>query len=107
MMRFDRKMFKYLWFLCGFLMGYTVITLGHADLPNRAPVIREIKGVKIKNPEFEQDFAALNQVEKNYAENWNQQKRLAAASRSLGARSAKVQSAAAPVTRNLKKRVRN
>jgi hypothetical protein len=90
MMRFKESFNKYFWFIGGFALGYTLISLGHAALPKRvtpaAPtraqqgsLVSEIKGAKVNSPEFDQDFAALNQAEGKYAESWDQQQRLRAA----------------------------
>ena len=80
MKRFKLDFYKYFWFIGGFAVGYTIISLGHAALPQRsAQPVTEIKGAKVNSPEFDQDFAALNQMEGKYAENWNQQQRLRSA----------------------------
>ena len=89
MMRFKKEsLHKYFWFIGGFAIGYTLISLGHAALPKRTtPAVSEIKGAKVNSPEFDQDFAALNQMEGKYAESWDQQQRL----RSATNRSARAQ----------------
>ena len=88
MFRFKEKFLKYFWFMGGFALGYTLISLGHAAIPKRAtPAVSEIKGAKVNSPEFDKDFAALNQMEGKYAESWDQQQRL----RSATNRSARAQ----------------
>jgi hypothetical protein len=93
MTRFKDGFLKYFWFLGGFVVGYTLISLGHAAIPRRpipaAPAVSEIKGAKVNSPELDKDFAALNQMEAKYAENWEQQQRLRAATN----RSARAQNA--------------
>jgi hypothetical protein len=77
MRRFSDRIHKYFWFLGGFAIGYTLISLGHAAIPKRVtPGVSEIQGAKVNSPEFDKDFAALNQAESKYAENWQQQQRL-------------------------------
>jgi hypothetical protein len=79
MKRFKIDFYKYIWFIGGFAVGYTLISLGHAAIPDRAQTVTEIRGSKVNSPELAESFAALNQMESKYAENWNQQQRLRSA----------------------------
>jgi hypothetical protein len=82
MIRFNERFHKLFWFIGGFALGYTLISLGHAAIPNttrpatRNTLASEITGSKVTSPTFDDDFASLNQVEGKYAENWDQQQRL-------------------------------
>jgi hypothetical protein len=79
MNRFKTDFYKYIWFIGGFAVGYTIISLGHAAIPERAQSVSEIRGSKVNSPELDEGFAALNHMESKYAENWNQQQRLRSA----------------------------
>jgi hypothetical protein len=78
----------YSWFAGGFIMGISLISLGHAALPTRAtpktnaqktqaaPLVTEIQNGKVLSPELDQDFNKLNSLEAKYAESLDQQSRL-------------------------------
>jgi hypothetical protein len=72
------------WFTGGFALGLTLISLGHAALPNRvtpqpATGVSEMKAPKVTAPDLEQDYSKLTNLEGRYAESWDQQERLRSA----------------------------
>jgi len=70
------------WFSGGFAVGLTLISLGHAALPQRATqpnVVTELKAPKVTAPDLEQDYSKLTHLEGRFAESWDQQQRLRAA----------------------------
>ena len=94
MKSFSPNCIKYFWFSGGLLLGITLISLGHAALPKRVmppqtaqtpargfgtSPVSEMKGGRVNSPNLESDFVNLNSVEQKYAENWDQQQRLKAA----------------------------
>ena len=82
---------KVFWFMGGFGIGLTLISLGHAALPKRATpetaeqpaqsssVLSEINSQKVAAPDLERDYAGLSQNEAKFAESWDQQQRLKSA----------------------------
>jgi hypothetical protein len=84
---------KVFWFSGGFAVGMTLISLGHAAIPKRVlpqtnsqtnqntlpNMVSEMKAPKVTAPDLEQDYAKLSNLEARYAESWEQQQRLRAA----------------------------
>jgi hypothetical protein len=73
----------YAWFLGGFLIGLTLISLGHAAKTNgKRPLptgpLNEIRSQKLSAPEMDAEFGRLKVLESRYAESPEQQKRLQA-----------------------------
>lgn len=77
-------------FIGGFLLGLLCISLVQAALPKRvtpqAPeksktpeIVSELRAPKVTAPDLEQDFNRLQQAEGKYAESWDQQQRIRAA----------------------------
>ena len=78
----------YAWFFGGFLVGLTLISLGHAALPSRATpntnthkaltsnALTEMNGGKAQAPDLDPGFTSLNSLESQYAESYDQQQRL-------------------------------
>jgi hypothetical protein len=73
---------KSFWFISGFAFGLVGITLVQAAMPKRVtPVaVTEIKSPKVTAPDLEADFDRLQKAEARYAESWDQQQRIRAAS---------------------------
>jgi hypothetical protein len=74
---------RYAWFFGGFLIGLTLISLGHASRPTvkrSVPVgpLNEIRSGKLTAPEMDAEFTKLRSLESRYAESDAQQKRLQA-----------------------------
>jgi hypothetical protein len=70
----------YGWFLGGFLIGLTLISLGHAALPKKAsPGSGEMRSLKQANPELDEEVSRLASLESRYAESKTQQQRLKSA----------------------------
>ena len=83
---------KVLWFIGGFSVGMTLLSLGHAALPNRVTpetadsqkqqpssgsALSEIKSdKKVAGPDLEDDYARLTNEEAQYAESWSQQEKI-------------------------------
>jgi len=83
---------QWFWFIGGFAVGFTLISIGHAALPKKvvAPVVTtptspaakgqsnlsELQVSKTGTPDFENDFNKLQNVESRFAENADQQKKL-------------------------------
>ncbi len=106
-MRFFEKNGKQLvWFFSGFVVGLTLLSIGHASLPKKSlqinqpakpqTTVSEIQGGKVGSPDLESEFSNLNALEGKYAESYEQQQRL----KSLTARVAR---SVAPA-QNLKKK---
>ncbi len=86
---------KVLWFIGGFALGLTLLSVGHAALPNRvaasqAPMnaqantpanvpVSEINSQKVSAPDLDQEYSRLSSVEGQYAESWDQQQKLKSA----------------------------
>ena len=91
----NKKFDQLFWFMGGFGIGITILTLGHAALPKRVTpatqatpsqnasqngsMLSEIKGGKVAAPELEQGYDQLAGQESRYAESAAQQERLKAA----------------------------
>jgi len=84
-----KKYAQWFWFIGGFAVGFTLISIGHAALPKKAVVatqpntkgqtLTELRAAKAGTPELESDFAKLATQESRFAENAEQQKKLKAA----------------------------
>jgi hypothetical protein len=84
-----KKWNQVFWFSGGFAVGLTLISMGHAALPKRVmpqtagqtqpTIVSEMKASKVTAPDLEQDYAKLSNLEARYAESWDQQQRLRAA----------------------------
>lgn len=77
-------------FIGGFLLGLICISLVQAALPKRvtpstSEVVTELKAAKVTAPDLEQDFDRLQQAEGKYAESWDQQQRIRAATNNQAA----------------------
>jgi len=86
----NKKYAQWFWFIGGFALGFTLISIGHAALPKKAvatPVakaapargqqtVSELRASKAGTPELEDDFNKLSKVESKYAESSDQQKKL-------------------------------
>jgi hypothetical protein len=78
-----RNWSHYAWFLGGFLIGLTLISLGHASKnggkrPLPTGPLNEIRSKKLSVPEMDAEFGRLKALESRYAESPEQQKRLQA-----------------------------
>ena len=73
-----------MWFIGGFAIGLTLISLGHAAIaPSQnnsnqtdSNIVSELKTGRVSAPDLDQDYSRLNSVEAKYAESWDQQQRL-------------------------------
>jgi hypothetical protein len=72
----NKKYTQWFWFIGGFALGFTLISIGHAALPKKVVSLTELKTSKVGTPELEQDFSRLASLESRYAESSDQQKRL-------------------------------
>jgi hypothetical protein len=75
---------KSIWFIGGFALGLLGISLVQAALPKRVTpqttdAVTELKAAKVTAPDLEQDFERLERAEGQFAENWEQQQKLRAA----------------------------
>ena len=94
---------KILWFVGGFALGLTLISVSRAAIPKRAtPSVSEIQANKLGNPDFEQDYQKLTSLEGRYAESWDQQQRLRKATQRVASGATTAQ-AAAPVKKKARK----
>ena len=85
-----KKISQGFWFIGGFAVGMTLISIGNASLPSKvtqdakltsAPktrsLVTEINPKKaVLSPDLEQDYSKLNQAEAKFAESWEQQQKL-------------------------------
>jgi hypothetical protein len=77
-----RKWSHAAWFIGGFLIGLTLISLGHAAKTppqgRSAPTgpLNEIRSRKLSVPEMDAEFTRLKALESRYAESPQQQRRL-------------------------------
>ena len=67
---------KIFWFLGGFAIGFTLISLGHASVSKQSAPVSEIRGGKVAVPQVDQDLAHLNSLESRYSESDEQQQRI-------------------------------
>jgi|GEM_PF-3600369 len=70
------------WFSGGFALGLTLISMGHAAVPQRVTqpqVVTELKANRVTAPDLEQDYSKLTHLEGRFAESWDQQQRLRSA----------------------------
>lgn len=72
-------------FIGGFVLGLLCISLGQAALPKRvtpktSEAVTELHADKATAPSLETDFDKLKQAEGRYAESWDQQQKIRAAS---------------------------
>ncbi len=70
------KYTQWFWFIGGFALGFTLISIGHAALPKKVVTLTELKASKIGTPELEKDFSKLTSLESRYAESADQQKKI-------------------------------
>ncbi len=80
-MKLFKENVKILWFVGGFALGLTMISLGHAaanrpSANNKGTLVSEIRGGKVGTPQFDQDLANLNSLEARYSESNDQQQRI-------------------------------
>ena len=73
-----KKYTQWFWFIGGFAVGLTLISLGHAAI-NKGQSLSEMRTTKVATPELESDFSKLESLESRFAENAEQQKKLKAA----------------------------
>ena len=79
-------------FIGGFGLGLLCISLGQAALPKRvtpktSEAVTELHADKVTAPDLEQDFDRLEHAEARYAETWEQQQKIRAATLGAPARS--------------------
>ena len=77
MMNF-KKLYKVFWFIGGFAIGFTLVSLSHASIPNPS-LVTEIKSKPVIAPDLESDYSKLSQMEARYSESWQQQQKSKAA----------------------------
>lgn len=74
----NKNFTKWFWFTGGFLLGFSLIAIGHASIPKKSVRVTELKVSKAGVPEMDQDFSSLVNQESQYVESSKQQKKLKA-----------------------------
>ncbi len=72
-----KNFIQWFWFIGGFAVGFSLISLSHASLQSKAVAVSESR-TSIGTQQLDQEYSRLSAAESRYVESTDQQKKLKA-----------------------------